>query len=115
MSFARFAYTNTATVWPYLGEDEWNGGVSYGAPFVIACGFMGKASMGMSAQRDLEGREFIVKNTFWTEDVRPKYRDRIAKGTKTGLWEDHAAEEIKQIIDYEMTLFNDTTDFEIMT
>lgn len=115
MSFARFAYTNTATVWPYEGEDSWNGGVTYGAPYTIACGWMGKASMGMSAQIDLAGKEFIVRNTFWTEDVRPKYRDRIAKGTQTGGWEESGAEEIKQIIDYEMTLFNDTTDFEIMT
>lgn len=110
-----------ATVWPYEGEDEWAGGVTYGAPYTIAVAWAGKAEQ----RRDSTGAEFTTNNMFWTEasssgaayvPVRvPAYRDRIAKGTHAGDWQDADAEEIRAVTDYEMSAFADVPDYEIVT
>lgn len=120
-SIARWSYQNVATVWPYLGADDWNGGNTYGKPYQIACGWIGGAKQG----RDADGAEYVVLNTFFTEasssgatytPVRvPVMLDRIAKGTHIGTWQDAAAEEIRDVKDYEMAAFGDTTDYEIVT
>lgn len=120
-SIARWSYQNTATVWPYEGEDEWAGGVTYGAPYTIACAWAGKAEQ----RRDSEGAEFTTQNMFWTEasssgasyvPVRvPAYRDRIAKGAHVGTWDAANAEEIRQVTDWEMSAFADVPDYEVVT
>lgn len=120
-SISRWSYQSIATVWPYLGEDDWSGGVTYGEPYTIACGWAGKAEQ----RRDSEGAEFTTNNMFWTEasssgsiytPVRiPEYRDRIAKGVHTGTWDAADAEEIRNITDWEMAAFEDVPDYEIVT
>lgn len=114
-----------ATVWPYMGADDWNGGNTYGTPYQIACGWIGGAKQGRSASLSASGAEFLVNNTFFTEasssgatytPVRvPIMLDRIAKGAHTGTWQNAAAEEIRDVKDYEMAAFGDTTDYEIVT
>ncbi|MNQ15154.1 hypothetical protein D3C85_281190 [compost metagenome] len=120
-SIARWVYQNTATIWPYMGADDWNGGNLYGEPYVIAVAWGGKVEQ----RRDARGAEFTTMNRFWTEasssgaafvPVRvPGYLDRIAKGTHTGDWVDANAEEIRVVIDWEMSAFADVPDYEVVT
>lgn len=113
-SIARWSYTNTATVYPFEGMDSFNGGASYGAPFTIACTWTGKSEQ----RRDANGAEFVTRDVFYTEDQRPKYRDRIAKGDTTAQqWLAAKADEIRAVTDYDMSPFGepDSPDFEIVT
>lgn len=113
-SISRWSYTNIATVYPFEGEDSFNGGVSFGEPFLIACTWSGKEDM----HRTNDGAEFMVSNTFWSEDPRPKYKDRIAKGDTTALsWDAAESEEIRIAKDYDMSPFGeiDSPDFEYST
>lgn len=122
---ARWSYQNTATVWPKISDDDWDGGAVYGAPYVIACGYKGGASKQYTAQKEASGYEFIVKNTFWTESSSsgsayvpvavPRAFDKIAKGTHANATPIDAAEEIRDVVDYEMNAFGDVPDYEIVT
>lgn len=113
-SISRWTYTNIATVYPYLGQDTFNGGVLIGTPYTIACTWTGKSEQRL----DSTGAEFVTKNVFWTEDARPGYLDKIAKGDTTAQdWLAAKAEEIRSVIDYDMSPFNETAspDFELAT
>lgn len=115
MSFARFANKNRATIWPHLGFDEWNGGDTYDTPVQVDVSWIGKAAGENKTGTNQDGSEFVVTNTFWME-YAPKRKDRIAKGEHTGAdWMAAGAEEIRQVIDYEMAWLNDTTDYEVLT
>lgn len=113
-SIARFSYKNVATVYPFEGEDPFNGGSSFGAPYTIACTWTGKSEQ----RRDNDGAEFVTKNIFWTEDQRPRYKDRIAMGdTLAAEWQDAKADEIRTITNWDMSPFGETDspDFELVT
>lgn len=114
-SIARWSYTNTATVWPYLGRDYLQGSDTFGTPYTIACGYAAKHEQ----RRDQEGAEFVSNYIYWTEDQRPKYKDRIATGDQSGLdWGDaENADEIRSRLLYEMSAFGeaDFPDLELTT
>lgn len=78
-SLARWTYTNTATVYPFEGEDLYNGGVLFGAPYEIACTWEtgGKLIRTLGGQSGASGDEFVAAMLIYTEDARPKYRDEI--------------------------------------
>lgn len=113
-SIARWSYTNIATVWPFLSEDTYNGGITYDVPYTIACTWTGKTTQ----HRDSTGAEFIARDTYWTEDQRPKYRDMIVKGDLSALTPAAAgAEEIRDVTNWDMSPFGeaDSPDFSLVT
>lgn len=101
---ASWSYTNTATVKPLISQDEYGEGV-YGTEYTIACtwGANGKQTAAN------EGREYVVKNTVYTEDPRPKYLDMIKLNGLTE-WE-----EIREVQNFDMSFFGETPDYFLIT
>ena len=118
-SLARWSYTNTATVWPRIGRDALNGVDLYGTPYTIACAYAIKNELKQDMSQSQGSTEFVSDCIYWTEDQRPKARDRIARGDQSGLdWGDaDGADEIKSRLLYEMTAFGegDFPDLEFAT
>lgn len=114
-SISRWSYRNIATVWPYVSEDLENGGTVFGVPYTIACTWTRKAEQ----RRDANGAEFISRDTFWTEDARPQYRDYIAKLDQSGNPDpiSAGAAEIRTVTDWDMSCFSeaDSPDYELVT
>lgn len=112
-SLSRWSYTDKATVWPFLGRNQSQGGSTYGPPYEIACTWIGKAEV----RNNNDGKEFVSRVQFMHEDGRVKYMDKIAKGSHQGEWSAAKAEDIKSHTDYPMTMFgkNEKPDFESMT
>ncbi|MFV0411146.1 MAG: hypothetical protein ACK5LJ_16035 [Paracoccus sp. (in: a-proteobacteria)] len=103
-STANWSYANTATVKPYLGQDEW-GNASYGAEYTIACTWAAKAEQ----QRDATGAEFVTQNQIYTEDARPKFLDLI-KLNGSDRWD-----EIRNVTGWDMSFFGEIPDFLLVT
>lgn len=104
---ANWSYANTATVWPVLAEDDaWGGSSpSYGAPYFIACTWVGGGDETSTAP---DGREFVPKYKFYHEDKRVKYGDLIAKGEQT---DQLVADPIQNHVEYDMSFFDEEPDF----
>lgn len=107
-SVARWSYQNTATVYPFIGQDDAGGGAQYDTPYTIACTW---TAGGGEMRSDAEGREFVCKSTLWTEDQRPKFRDQIEMSGSFGR------ETIRAIKHYDMSALGepDSPDFELAT
>ena len=112
-SLARWTYRNTATVYPYVGEDRYNGGVLYGDPYEIACTWKtgGKLMRTLGGQSGAEGEEFVADMLVYTEDPRPRFRDEIV------LAGDSRRMKIRRVAEFDMSPFDepDSPDFEIAT
>lgn len=110
-SIAEWANENVATVWPHLATDAFTRVTTYGEPYQIACtwaiGRGRQSRTGDVARRDLGGQEYVVTATFYTEDKRPKYRDRIASGTHTGSWEGADAREVREVLEDDASMFGE--------
>lgn len=65
-SLGRWSYTNTATIFPHLGTDEF-GVPTYGAPYLIACTWQDTGA----TQTDTNGSEFVPESTYWFEADYP--------------------------------------------
>lgn len=65
-SLGRWSYTNTATIFPHLGTDEF-GVPTYGAPYLIACTWQDTGA----TQTDTNGSEFVPESTYWFEANYP--------------------------------------------
>lgn len=112
-SLARWTYTNTATVYPFQGEDLFNGGVLFGDPYTIACTWKtgGKLVRTIGGQSGAAGDEFVADMLIYTEDPRPKYRDEIV------LAGHDRRMQIRNVAEYDMSPFGETDspDFEVAT
>lgn len=110
-SIASWSYTNKATVKPVIGRDKY-GEPEFGEPYEIACGWsMGGQNWGANSKIGMAdgGQEFIVRYEIYTEDPRPKYLDHVRlEGHE--LWE-----EIKSAREWEMSAFDDTSDYLLQT
>lgn len=73
-SVARWSYTGTATVYPKESLDDFTGEKVLGAPYPVACTWVGA---GGEVQRDSLGTEFVTKTKIWCEDPRPMPGDEI--------------------------------------
>lgn len=106
-SLSRWTYTNTATVYPFAGEDQFNGGVTFGAPFTIACTW----EVGGKLMRDANGSEFVSRMIVYTEDARPKYRDEILLAGQTERLK------VRDRLEWDMSPFGETDspDFKLVT
>lgn len=98
---SRWSYTNVATVWPFVKKDTLNGGSQYGEPFLIECCWTAE----IVQMIDEGGKEYVSKTTFYHEDPRVKYLDRICKLERTDLdWRTAKAEEIRNHLEWDMSM-----------
>lgn len=118
-SIARWSYANTATVWPFLTRDPRTQAETYGAPYLIACTWISGAGRNRSSaagtRTDQNGQEYLVKQTFYTEDQRPAFRDMIATGMHVGTHQQALANKVREVVSYDMSMFGepDSPDFEV--
>ena len=77
---ASWSYTAKATLWPWLGRDDWTGVESFGQPVVIACDYSAKAER----RTDALGVEFVTRQLIYTERADIKQKDRILIGDHAG-------------------------------
>lgn len=101
---SRWVYTNTATVKPYLGQDEW-GNASYGVEYTIACTWAAVSQQ----ERDATGAEFVSRFEIFTEDDRPNVLDMILLNGDT-QWQ-----EIRSRTWWDMSPFGEVPDYRIVT
>lgn len=102
---ANWSYTNTATIRPFLGMDQWTQAATYGAEFQIMCTWAAQSDQ----SRDASGAEFVSRHKVWTEDKRPKYLDMI-KLAGSDEWE-----EIRSVTNWDMSPFGEEPDFLLVT
>jgi hypothetical protein len=77
---ASWSYTATATLWPWLGRDDWTGAETFGPPVPIACDYAVKAER----RTDDRGVEFVTRQVIYTERADIKQQDRILIGDYSG-------------------------------
>ncbi|WP_096388206.1 hypothetical protein [Hafnia sp. CBA7124] len=108
---ANWSYTAEATIWRSLGTDEWNK-PSFATPITIACDYGGDSKRGNA---DV-GREFVVKDTVWTEYAEAKEGDYLLIGVSAVANPiDAGADEIKHIIRYADTFDRVADDYALIT
>lgn len=107
-SISRWSYQNIATVWPWLGTNDFSGVTTYGEPYEIACTW---TAGGGEQRNDQQGAEFVARSLIWCEDQRPKFRDQIEMPGSYGR------ETIRAIKHYDMSALGepDSPDFELAT
>lgn len=104
-SISRWSYTSTARVKPFVTMNMVTGMVTYGTEYDILCSFISESNQ----SRSVDGAEFVSKHTVFTEDARPKYLDMIR------LPEETEWEEIRARTKFDMSMFNDSPDFKLIT
>ena len=72
-SIGRWAYVNSADVYPFVRYDNNTGKAIYGKPFKIKCYF----STTIDRVQDSNGVEFVASMMFLTEDPRVKVMDLV--------------------------------------
>lgn len=104
---ANWSYTNTATVQPFTGVDEW-GESTFGPEFTIACtwGTNGKQERNAAGS---SGAELTDADVIYTEDPRPKRLDRIRLNGYTEF------QEIRERVQWDMSFFGETPDYRLTT
>lgn len=104
-SVSDWANQNTATVVPFIRDDQLNGGTEYGTPYDIACTWAAKREQ----RRDGNGAEYTTRYVVWTSDKRVRYRDKI---TLNGV---EGSMEVRSVQNWDMSAFGepDAPDFEL--
>lgn len=103
---SRWTYTNSATIKPFEGVDEW-GASTYGAEYEIACTW--GTNDKQERQSGAQGAEFVSSDTIYTEDARPKRLDMIRLNGSTEF------QEIRERVQWDMSFFDDTPDYKLTT
>lgn len=80
-SLAAWSYTAKATVWPFLGRDDWSGAVQYGPPVVFLCDYSSESKR----MTDAKGIEFTSRQTIYTEKADIKQMDMVLIGESAAL------------------------------
>ncbi|KQP02458.1 hypothetical protein [Pseudorhodoferax sp. Leaf265] len=73
---ANWSYTARATVWPWLGRDDWSGVEQFGLPEVFACDYSAESKR----MTDATGVEFTTRQILYTERADIKQGDRVLIG-----------------------------------
>ena len=102
---ANWSYTNVATVRPFVKIDLKTQAMIYGDEYEIACTWIAKGEQ----MRDSDGAEFVSRHQIFTEDKRPKFLDLVSFDGSNG-WE-----EIRTVLGYDMSFFNEEPDFTLVT
>ena len=84
---AAWSYTATATLWAWLGRDDWSGLEGFGQPVTIKCSYSAKAER----RTDARGVEFVTRQLIYTEQAGIKQGDRILIGDHAGVLDPIAA------------------------
>lgn len=101
-------YTRKLLVRPYLGRDTWGAGESYGPEYEIRGTWTAEAEQ----MRDPTGAEFVSRHSVLTPDPRPKRLDLI-KPVGESTWTEW--EEIRSQLEWDMSFFEDTNDYRLVT
>ena len=75
-SAAAWSYTARATLWPWLGRDDWSGVETFGPPEVFDCDYSAEAKR----MTDAKGVEFVTRQIIYTERDDIKQGDRVLIG-----------------------------------
>lgn len=78
-SAANWSYTATATIWPFLGRDDWTRVEQFGPPVQFLCDYAAKAERRI----DGKGVEFVTRQLIYTERAGIKQQDRVLIGAST--------------------------------
>lgn len=73
---ANWSYTARATLWPWLGRDDWTNVDTFGPPEQFACDYSAESKR----VTDANGVEFVTRQTLYTERADIKQRDRVLIG-----------------------------------
>lgn len=110
-SIANWSYTYPATVHPFEGMDGVTGKALYGAAYEIACNVTAitEEERNRGGMSGANGMEATAKHIIYTEDARPQKDDLIEFAGSEGK---------RRILDktfWEMTAFDDTPDYKLVT
>lgn len=75
-SAANWSYTAVATLWPWLGRDDWSNVETFGPPEQFACDYSAEAKR----VTDSKGVEFVTRQIIYTERADIKQGDRVLIG-----------------------------------
>jgi glutaredoxin len=73
---ANWSYTARATLWPWLGRDDWSGVETFGPPQAIDCDYSAESKR----MTDAKGVEFVTRQILYTERADIKQGDRVLIG-----------------------------------
>lgn len=105
-----FWATNTATVWTKT-TDEFSQ-PTFGAPETIAATW----SDGKGVQEDEFGKQFVPMATFFTP-TKVERGSFIAKGDHTGVGDPASvgAQEVRKVVEYDVSQFSAPPEYKVMT
>lgn len=106
-SIANWSYTYQATVTPAGEIDGVTGATQLGTPYTIMCNVT--AVEDEKRQAAQSGHELVGKHVIYTEDGRPQEGDMIEFVGSNGK------QKILHRTFWEMTAFNDTPDYKLVT
>lgn len=73
---ANWSYTARATLWPFLGWDDWKNTATFGPPVSFLCDYSAESKR----MTDAKGVEFTTRQVIYTERVDIKQRDMVLIG-----------------------------------
>lgn len=73
---ANWSYTAKATVWSWLGRDDWTGLEQFGPPQVFDCDYSAESKR----MTDAKGVEFTTRQIIYAERADIKQGDRLLIG-----------------------------------
>ncbi len=73
---ASWSYTAKATVWPFLGKDDWAGVSTFGPPETFDCDYSAESKR----MTDARGIEFTTRQIIYTERADIKQGDMVLIG-----------------------------------
>ena len=79
-SAANWSYTAAATLWPWLGRNDWTNVETFGPPEQFACDYSAEAKR----VTDSKGVEFVTRQIIYTERADIKQGDRVLIGVSAG-------------------------------
>lgn len=106
-SIANWSYTYQATVTPFLDINGVTGKPEFGDPYNIMCNVA--AIEDEKRQSAPNGHELVGKHVIYTEDGRPQEGDMIEFEGSNGK------QKILHRTFWEMTAFDDTPDYKLVT
>lgn len=105
-SIARWSYTQTAIVKPFITKNGMTGQTQYGEPYEIACTWIADGKQ----YKDSQGKEFVSNYTIFTEDGRPRINDQVLINSVGAPWQ-----QILQRLEWDTSFFDDTPDYKLVT
>jgi hypothetical protein len=109
---ASWSYTSLATLWVWLGRDDWSGVETFDLPLSFACDYSAE-SVRMT---DAKGVEFTTRQILYTDLPGIKQGDRVLIGESLVVDPIAAgAFEVRSVTRYADTFDNVAEDFKLAT